>query len=143
MLVVSFSAEGAGNCVVVDGVAYVYARTARGAFLIPAQCPHRGGPLHLASVESGGARLVCPWHGRAQPLPSQAAAGVAFVRSGELVTAVFARAADTPWTREHRALSRDLTCVAPPRAARSPFDPRTDNPCASREAAGARAKEPR
>src|ERR1700712_3698198 len=60
MLVLSFAVEGADNCAEVDGVPYVYVRTAQGSMVTPALCVHRGGPLHLATAKSGGTFLVCP-----------------------------------------------------------------------------------
>lgn len=30
--------------------------------IAPSECPHRGGPMHLAKHSTCRARLVCPWH---------------------------------------------------------------------------------
>jgi len=58
--------------------------------LVPARCPHRGGPLHLATVENGanGAVLVCPWHGTSLPFRALKRRAVATVRSGDIVHGV-------------------------------------------------------
>ncbi|HEX2692401.1 MAG TPA: Rieske 2Fe-2S domain-containing protein [Kofleriaceae bacterium] len=58
--------------------------------LVPARCPHRGGPLHLATMEHGaqGAVLVCPWHGTNVPLRALVRRAVATVQSGDRVRAV-------------------------------------------------------
>ncbi len=58
--------------------------------LVPARCPHRGGPLHLATVEHGahGAVLVCPWHGTSLPFRALLRRAVATVRSGDIVHGV-------------------------------------------------------
>lgn len=58
--------------------------------LVPARCPHRGGPLHLATVENGahGAVLVCPWHGTSVPLRALKRRAMATVRSGDIVHGV-------------------------------------------------------
>lgn len=60
------------------------------AGLVPARCPHRGGPLHVATVEEGGkgAALVCPWHESRIPLRALQARAVATVQSGSAVRAV-------------------------------------------------------
>lgn len=31
-------------------------------FMVPAQCPHRGGPLHLGCKVKDGYSITCPWH---------------------------------------------------------------------------------
>jgi len=109
VLVLSFAAtEGAQNCVAVNGTPYVYARTAMGSFVLAARCPHRGGPLHLATIEPGRARLVCPWHGRATPFARSLRSGTPAVRRGYTVTAVFPDRAASPYAMEHRPLSPDL-----------------------------------
>ncbi len=108
MLVVSFAVEGTGNCVEVGDVPYVYARTAKGSFVMPAQCSHRGGPLHLATVEGPSGRAVCPWHGRATSTTRFLKKGIPAVRHGNTVTAVFPVAADTKTSTSHRPMSADL-----------------------------------
>lgn len=37
-----------------------------GLYLLPSNCPHRGGPLRLGSLE--GKTIVCPWHGSRVPI---------------------------------------------------------------------------
>ena len=108
MLVVSFAVEGVGNCAEVAGVPYVYARTALGAFVSPARCAHRGGPLHLATIEPGDTRMVCPWHGRATSTRRLLTKGVPAVRSGGTVTAVFPVPPDTATVTTHRPISPEL-----------------------------------
>jgi nitrite reductase (NADH) small subunit len=108
MLVVSFAIAGRGNCVVVEGEPYVYARTRLGGFVLPARCKHRGGPLHLARLEHGKPRLVCPWHERRSSLSGCLHAGIPAVRRGGRVTAVLAHAKATPYGLQHRPLSPDL-----------------------------------
>lgn len=58
--------------------------------LVPARCPHRGGPLHFATVEdrAQGVVLVCPWHGTAVPLRALKRRAAATVQSGDRVRAV-------------------------------------------------------
>ena len=109
MPVLTFAVEGAGNCVKVGELAFVYARTGRGEFVMPARCPHRGGPLHLAVFEDGGSRLICPWHERATSVSRYLKAGIPAVRRGTVVTAVFPGAADIPHSVEHVPLSADLS----------------------------------
>lgn len=60
------------------------------AALVPARCPHRGGPLHFAAVEerAHGPVLVCPWHGTPVPLRALRRRAVAAVQSGPHVRAV-------------------------------------------------------
>ncbi|GLW93438.1 Rieske (2Fe-2S) protein [Actinokineospora globicatena] len=108
MLVLIFAASGVGNCAEVGGVPYVYARTGRGAFVAPARCSHRGGPLHLATIDASGNRLLCPWHDQPTSMTRLLRKGIPAVRSGNRVTAVFAVAADTEVATSHRPLSPDL-----------------------------------
>ncbi|MBM9510083.1 Rieske 2Fe-2S domain-containing protein [Actinacidiphila acididurans] len=136
MLVVTFSATGAGNCVEVAGTPYVYARTRRDGsdgFVMGARCPHRGGPLHLASVSEDGARLVCPWHGGRVSL-ARLRRQVPAVRRGDTVTAVFAVPADTEATVRHVPVS-DALCAAPPVRVRGLPEP-ADTAAAPKAAAG-------
>jgi nitrite reductase (NADH) small subunit len=114
MLVVSFATGGRSNCVVIGEEPYVYARTPLGAFVLPARCRHRGGPLHLARLERGRLRLVCPWHERSSSIAGCLQAGIPSVQRGERVTAVFPHARGTPYSVEHRPLSPDL--VSPSQA---------------------------
>ncbi|GAA2974134.1 Rieske 2Fe-2S domain-containing protein [Actinokineospora diospyrosa] len=108
MLVLTFAVAGVGNCAEVGGVAYVYARTSRGSFVAPARCSHRGGPLHLASIDASGNRLLCPWHEQPTSMTRLLRKGIPAVRSGNRVTAVFAVDAGTDTATTHRPLSPDL-----------------------------------
>jgi nitrite reductase (NADH) small subunit len=108
MLVLTFSLAGKNNCVTVAGAPYIYARTKAGSFLLPARCPHRGGPLHLATFESTGDRLICPWHGRANPVTRARTAGLPVTRRGNVVTAVFPHPAGTSHDTTHRPVSPEL-----------------------------------
>ena len=113
MPVLTFATEGAGNCVTVLGTPYVYAQTENGSFMLPARCPHRGGPLHLAVFENEGSRLVCPWHERATSVTRYIKAGSPAVRRGRVVTAVFPGPANTPHTAAYRPLSASLRRTRP------------------------------
>ena len=31
-------------------------------YLLPAGCPHRGGPLRLGTIDTEGQAVLCPWH---------------------------------------------------------------------------------
>jgi nitrite reductase (NADH) small subunit len=108
MLVMSFAVEGVGNCAEVGGVPYVYARTTQGAFVSPARCAHRGGPLHLATIEPGNTRMVCPWHGRGTSMKRLLTKGIPAVRSGGTVTAVFPVSPTTATATTYRPISPDL-----------------------------------
>jgi hypothetical protein len=99
---------GLGNCVVIDDQPFVYASTRLGAFVLPARCRHRGGPLHLGRLESREQRLVCPWHERRSSVARCLRAGIPSVRHGGRVTAVFPYAAGTSYSLQHRPLSPDL-----------------------------------
>ncbi|MGI9093179.1 MAG: Rieske 2Fe-2S domain-containing protein [Mycobacteriales bacterium] len=88
MRAVRLRVDGRDNCVVVDGVPYVFARTATGAFVLPSRCPHRGGPLQLAQLDGAGRFLRCPWHGRRSSLTRFREHGVPAVRSGNDVVMV-------------------------------------------------------
>lgn len=109
MPVVTISTSGVGNCAEVAGAPYVYVEAALGSFVLPATCPHRGGPLHLATVEPGRSRLVCPWHGRSIGVSKAATRGLPAVRTGDRVTIVFPGDADTSVSIKHLPLS-DALC---------------------------------
>lgn len=112
MLVVRFPAAGAGSCVEAAGAAYVYARTAEGSFVMPALCPHRGGPLNLAELTPQGDRLVCPWHSGRTSL-ARLRRQVPSVRNGNTVTAVLAVPPGTDVERGYRSLSAALRAGEP------------------------------
>lgn len=109
MLVLSFAASGGHNCASVGGTPFVYAQTDAGSFLMPAQCSHRGGPLHLATLDQEGGRLVCPWHGRSTSVSKALATAIPAVRRGNVVTAVFPEPPGTAYALEHRPMSAELT----------------------------------
>jgi nitrite reductase (NADH) small subunit len=117
MLVVTFAVSGRGNCATVADTPFVYARTEAGSFVLPARCPHRGGPLNLAALPRGGARVVCPWHERATSVTRMLRTGIPAVRRGDVVTAVFPERPDTVHHLEHRPMSEDLTRGSQPRPA--------------------------
>lgn len=112
MPVLTISTAGARNCAEVAGVPYVYVDAAVGSFVLPATCPHRGGPLHLATVEPGRSRLVCPWHGRAVSVGKAATRGLPAVRSGDRVTIVFPGDASTSVSVRHLPMSEALCPTA-------------------------------
>ncbi|GIG55768.1 hypothetical protein Lfu02_01400 [Longispora fulva] len=109
MLVLTFAADGAGNCVEVGGQLYVFARTRLGSFMLPARCPHRGGPLNLGHIDPDRDRLICPWHEGPISMRRLIRQGIPSVRRENTVTAVFAVAADTEHRTSHLPLSADLT----------------------------------
>jgi hypothetical protein len=106
--VVNIAVTGRGNCAEIGRVPYVYASTEIGDFVLPARCPHRGGPLHLATVDAQGYRLVCPWHGRASSARRMVRHGLPAVRRGERVSIVFPGEAPDECAIVHRPLSADL-----------------------------------
>jgi len=110
---VSFRARGKQNCVETAAGTFVYARTAQGSFVLPASCPHRGGPLHLGAIDPASGRLVCPWHERGTTVDRWMARAVPAVRRANTVTAVLPTD-DTTCVRTHRPLSRDLDQVPLP-----------------------------
>lgn len=101
MLVVALHLDGPGNCAIVAGDPYVYARTATGSFVLPSRCPHRGGPLQLAALDGTGRFLRCPWHGRRTSVTRFRRHGVPAVRCGNDVTLVFDLPADASVTLVH------------------------------------------
>jgi nitrite reductase/ring-hydroxylating ferredoxin subunit len=108
MFIVKISTVGAGNCAQVAGMPYVYADAGSGSFVLPASCPHRGGPLHLAQVEPGRSRLICPWHARATSVTKFVKAGLPAVRRGDQVTIVFPHQTETEVVIGHRPMSAAL-----------------------------------
>ncbi|MFG2910290.1 MULTISPECIES: Rieske 2Fe-2S domain-containing protein [unclassified Kitasatospora] len=111
MPVVTFKAGGADNCARVAGLPYVYIRTEAGGSVLPASCPHRGGPLNLGTPDPTGRRLVCPWHERGSSL-SRLRRQVPAVRSGDTVTAVLPGPADAAAELCHLPLSPALAAGA-------------------------------
>ncbi|MFB7517302.1 Rieske 2Fe-2S domain-containing protein [Streptomyces sp. NPDC056144] len=107
MPVVTFKVSGAENCVRVAGLPYVYIRTEAGGAVLPASCPHRGGPLNLASIDGTGRRLVCPWHEQTVSV-ARLTRRVPAVRSGDTVTAVVRGPADAPVELGHLPVSPEL-----------------------------------
>jgi len=77
------------NAIEVGEYLYMYLDAGDPA-LVPARCPHRGGPLHFAAVEhrAHGVVLVCPWHGTQVPLRALKRRATATVQSGHRVRAV-------------------------------------------------------
>lgn len=108
MLVLTFAASGPGNCVTVGGVPYVYAQTRLGECVQAAKCPHRGGPLHLAELDGERGLLICPWHGGRARLKLGLGRGIASVRNGNRVTAVFPHPTDAPYEIGYRPLAPAL-----------------------------------
>lgn len=108
MHVVRVATAGLGNCAEVNRIPYVYASTELGKFVLPARCPHRGGPLHLATVAPGSHRLICPWHGRASSVTRAAQHGLPAVRRGNEVAIVFPGDASDECSITYRPLSADL-----------------------------------
>jgi len=111
MPLVTFKATGADNCVRADGLPYVYIRTEAGGSVLSASCPHRGGPLNLATPDAAGRRLVCPWHERGASL-ARLRRQVPAVRSGDTVTAVLPGPADSDVELCHLPLSPALAAGA-------------------------------
>ncbi|MFC4565265.1 Rieske 2Fe-2S domain-containing protein [Nocardiopsis mangrovi] len=66
--------------------------------VLRSRCPHRGGPLHLGSVqgEEPAERLHCPWHGSAFPVSRLCAKGVPTVQVHASVVAYPPVAPGTP-----------------------------------------------
>ena len=56
-------------------------------FLVQDRCPHRGGPLSLASRSPDEKRLVCPWHGSRIACAWLRRGSVPIVRHGTRITA--------------------------------------------------------
>ncbi|WP_051965706.1 Rieske 2Fe-2S domain-containing protein [Kitasatospora mediocidica] len=108
MPVLTFAVSGPGNCVEVGGVPYVYARTAQGGSVIRASCPHRGGPLHLATPDPTGRQLVCPWHERGTSL-GRLRKEIPAVRRGSVVTAVIPGDPGSTVVHRHLPLSPGLS----------------------------------
>ncbi|WP_223735354.1 Rieske 2Fe-2S domain-containing protein [Streptomyces purpurogeneiscleroticus] len=105
----TLAVSGRENCVAVDGVPYVYVRATAGSFVMRADCPHRGGPLHLATEAPGGKYLICPWHERRASV-ARLRREIPAVRTGRSVRAVLPHSSNAPVTWQHRPLSRDLAC---------------------------------
>jgi hypothetical protein len=56
-------------------------------FLVRDKCPHRGGPLSLATLSPDGKRLTCPWHGSRISCAWLRRQSVPLVRRGTEITA--------------------------------------------------------
>ncbi|MFO0562393.1 MAG: Rieske 2Fe-2S domain-containing protein [Polyangiales bacterium] len=94
------------NALEVGGELYVFL-SERDPALVPARCPHRGGPLHVARVEDGakGPALVCPWHESKVPVRALRARALATVQVGDQVRAVVEAPADAPVYVRHVPVS--------------------------------------
>ena len=81
--------ESQENWIEVGQRAFLVARDSAGVcHTIADKCPHRGGPLHLGSVDPSGAFVVCPWHHTKTRLSHLVARALPTVRGGERVTVV-------------------------------------------------------
>lgn len=56
--------------------------------LLPSQCPHRGGPLHLGVASACKAKVVCPWHDNAYAVARLEPKGLPVIRTGDTVSFV-------------------------------------------------------
>lgn len=108
MHVVKIATAGQGNCAELDRIPYVYASTELGGFVLPARCPHRGGPLHLATVDARSYRLICPWHGGANSVRRMIRQALPAVRRGDRVSIVFPGESSDGCAIGYRPLSADL-----------------------------------
>lgn len=105
MAVVTFRASGRDNCVTVGGTPYMFVRTEHGSFVLPVRCPHRGGPLNLATLLPGQTRVVCPWHERITSVTKAIRKGIPAVRREQNVTAVLSAVEGATCEWEHRPVS--------------------------------------
>lgn len=88
MKVVHLDAEE--NFIEIGGKRFLVLRAeGKGCHTIPANCPHRGGPLHLGEVEDGGRFIKCPWHKTRVSIPQLLRAGVPTASAGRRVSVVF------------------------------------------------------
>jgi nitrite reductase/ring-hydroxylating ferredoxin subunit len=95
MRVVTFDSES--NFIKAGRAEYFVLWTAPSrAQLVPSACPHRGGPLHLATPDAAGGRLVCPWHEMKTPVNKVRQSSVPFIRSGDRLTAVLDEGPEAP-----------------------------------------------
>lgn len=108
MAVVTFRVSGTDNCVTVDDEPYMYARTEQGSCVLPVRCPHRGGPLNLATMRPGETRLVCPWHERSTSITKALRRGIPAVRRGDYVTTVLPESDEAEYELCHRPVSPEL-----------------------------------
>jgi len=61
------------------------------------KCPHRGGPLHLGSLDESLEFIVCPWHHNKTRVTALAGRSLPTVRRGSDVTVVVGvEAGETP-----------------------------------------------
>ena len=52
----------AGLLLIEDVRYFVYTAASGARWLVPADCPHRGGPLNFGTVEPDRHVVRCPWH---------------------------------------------------------------------------------
>lgn len=94
------------NALEVGDELYVFL-SERDPALVPARCPHRGGPLHVATVEDTGKgpALVCPWHESKVPVRALRARALATVQVGDQVRAVVEAPVEVPVYARHVPVS--------------------------------------
>jgi nitrite reductase (NADH) small subunit len=85
MMILRF-AEHQANFVETDEGRYFLRRDDHSAQLLPADCPHRGGPLWLGTLHEG--RVRCPWHENHVSLESLRRRGLPMIVNRGIVTAV-------------------------------------------------------
>jgi len=68
MLVVSFDTQETNFLIAGDATFFLLETEAGRHALVEGKCRHRGGPLHLASPDEKGRKLICPWHEARIPL---------------------------------------------------------------------------
>ncbi len=75
--------ESQGSILIVGDERYFLVENKKGyRFIVPAKCPHRGGPLYMGTVEGSGACIRCPWHNIATPINSLTRRALPSVRIG-------------------------------------------------------------
>jgi nitrite reductase (NADH) small subunit len=73
-------------------------------FLMRDNCPHRGGPLHLGSLDCKKGTIVCPWHEATVSIQRLQQHAVPCIRHRDMAVAVFPTVESTPIVAKRRQL---------------------------------------
>ena len=78
------------------GKYFVWWTCGRRLLVLPDECPHRSGPLHLGEVNCPAGAITCPWHGMTWTEKALERRSIPAVISGNRLTAILDVDPETP-----------------------------------------------